>query len=199
MNPTLLLMIRPQSMKKLIILVVATLAIVVMLPVMAVFALGTHTLSFLSIGSSTTITLGSGTETVGLYQGPTVPGDSYAWGNCTYWVFYLRQQAGDPIPTNWGNAATWSVNAILQGYDVDHTPTVGSIMQTPNVDDGLGHVAYVTAVDPTTGAWTISEMNVEGLDIVDNQTYQASAALNFNFIHDKANPLVINMKGNGLL
>lgn len=198
MNPTLLLMIRPRSMKKLIILVVATTAVVVMLPVMAVFALGAHTLSFLSIGSSNNITLGSGVATVGLYQGSAVPGDSYAWGNCTYWVFYLRQQAGDPIPTNWGNAATWSVNAILQGYAVDHTPTVGAIMQTSLVDNGLGHVAYVTAVDPTTGAWTVSEMNVQGLDIVDDQTYPASAALNFNFIHDKAPSLITNTLGVGL-
>ena len=194
---TLLLMIRPKSMKKLIILVLATLLVIVSLPVMAVFALGTDTLSFLS-GSSDP-TQGNGTQTVGLYQGPEVPGDYYAWGNCTYWVFYLRQQAGDPIPTNWGNAATWSVNAILQGYEVDHTPTVGAIMQTPNVDDGLGHVAYVTKVDPATGEWTVSEMNVQGLDVVDTQTYLASAALNFNFIHDKASTPIVNGVGQGLL
>jgi surface antigen len=58
-------------------------------------------------------------------------------------------------------------------------------MQTPNSAGGLGHVAYVTAVDPTSGVWTISEMNVKGLDIVDVTTYPASAAQNYNFIHDK--------------
>ena len=31
----------------------------------------------------------------------------------------------------------------------------------------LGHVAYVSAVDPVTGDWTISEMNVHGLDVVE--------------------------------
>jgi len=197
MNLGLLLMIRPKSMKKLIILVIVTLAVVVSLPVMAVFALGTGTLSFLS--SSPDITQDSGTQTIGLYQGPEVPGDYYEWGNCTYWVFYLRQQAGDPIPTDWGNASSWAVNAILQGYQVDHIPSPGAIMQTPNVDNGLGHVAYVTKVDPISGAWTISEMNVEGLDIVDTTSYPAAAALNFNFIHDKSLTPINHNLGQGLL
>ena len=58
-------------------------------------------------------------------------------------------------------------------------------MQISTVDNGLGHVAYVTDVDPASGAWTISEMNVQGLDIIDLKTYPASAAADFNFIHDK--------------
>jgi surface antigen len=58
-------------------------------------------------------------------------------------------------------------------------------MQISTVDNGLGHVAYVTNVDPTTGDWTISEMNVQGLDIVDLKTYPLSAAAGFSFIHDK--------------
>ncbi len=183
-SAALLLMIRPQSMKKMVILVVVTIFIIMALPVMAVFALGTSTVSFLFSHSTATVPYTS-SETVGLYEGPPVPGDTYAWGNCTYWVFYMRLEAGDPIPTTWGNAATWAFYAQLQGYLVDHVPSPGAIMQTAEVDNGLGHVAYVTKVDPTTGAWTISEMNVEGLDIVDNTTYPASYALNFNFIHDK--------------
>ena len=59
-------------------------------------------------------------------------------------------------------------------------------MQISDVDNGLGHVAYVTAVDPTTGAWTISEMNVLGLDIVDSKILPAINALQYSFIHDKA-------------
>lgn len=128
---------------------------------------------------------GSGNNAT-LYTGPAVGGDTYAWGNCTYWVFYLRQKAGDPIPNNWGNADTWAFYARLQGYKVDQTPTVGAIMQSStDTVFGPGHVAYVTDVDPATGKWTISEMNVKGLDIVDTQTYPASTALAYNFIHDK--------------
>jgi len=172
--------------KKYLLLILGTLTIIVMLPVMSVFALGGSTLEFLAnslSGSDSTAIIS--TTTVGLYEGPEVAGDSYAWGNCTYWVYALRLKAGDPIPTTWGNAATWAPRALLDGYEVNGTPTVGSIMQTSSVDNGLGHVAYVTAVDPTTGAWTISEMNVEGLDIVDIKTLPAVDALQFSVIHDK--------------
>lgn len=178
MNPFLLLTIARQT-KKQIYFVLATLLIILSLPFIAVFSLGSSTLSALSLNS------GSSKSDDGLYQGSLVSGDSYAWGNCTYWVFLLRQQAGDPIPTTWGNAATWAKYAGMNGYVVNQTPTPGAIMQISTVDAGLGHVAYVKKVDSVTGAWTISEMNVKGLDIVDHQTYPASAALNFNFIHDK--------------
>jgi surface antigen len=118
-----------------------------------------------------------------LYTGPGDTNDLYAWGNCTYWVFLLRKQAGNPIPNTWGNAATWAERAALDGYLVDHNPTAGSIMQISDVDNGLGHVAYVESVNPTDGSWTISEMNVKGLDIVDTKTLPASAAQGYNFIH----------------
>jgi surface antigen len=173
--------------KKQIYFVLATLVVIVSMPVMAVFALGSKTLSFLSSPDSTSA-VAIAPQSQGLYEGPPVPGDYYAWGNCTYWVFALRLQAHDPIPTSWGNAATWAIRAMLDGYKVDRTPTPGSIMQISNVDGGLGHVAYVTAVD-TSGNWTISEMNVKGLDIVDTRTLPASYAANYSFIHDKVTTL----------
>lgn len=186
MKNAFLLLRSATSLKTEIKIALLTLLIILCLPVMAVFALGASTLSFLSGGggSSTVIS----TQTVGLYEGALVPGDTYAWGNCTYWVFLLRQQAGDPIPTSWGNAATWATRAQADGYSVDHNPAVGSIMQISDVDGGLGHVAYVTAVDPVSGAWTISEMNVQGLDIIDIKVMPASDDLEFNFIHDKVLP-----------
>lgn len=185
MKPVLLF-IFGSSMKKQICFVLVVLLIILSLPMMAVLALGTSALAFLSNNpSDTTGNSVIATQTVGLYEGPTVPGDYYAWGNCTYWVFYLRQQAGHPIPTSWGNAATWAFYGGIDGYLVDHTPTPGAIMQISTVANGLGHVAYVTAVDSTTGEWTVSEMNVKGLDIVDTKTLSASAAINYNFIHDK--------------
>jgi surface antigen len=175
-NPALLLTIAGTS-KKQIYFVVATLVIILSLPVMAVFALGQSALSVLALG------VGS-SESQGLYQGPISTTDLYEWGNCTYWAALLRQQAGKAIPNTWGNANTWGVRALLSGYAVDHVPAPSAIMQTSA--GNLGHVAYVTNVDATTGAWTISEMNVKGLDIVDTATMPASAALNYSFIHDKA-------------
>lgn len=170
--------------KKYLAFVGVTMLLIISLPVIAVFSLGQSTLSFLEhaiVASDGSI----GTSTEGLYQGPLVIGDAYAWGNCTYWVYLLRQKAGDPIPTTWGNAATWALRARIDGYVVDQAPLVGAIMQISTVDNGLGHVAYVTKVDSQTGAWTISEMNVKGLDMVDVTTYPASAASEFNFIHDR--------------
>jgi|SRR5665213_710592 len=188
MNPVLLLTITG-STKKQIAFVILVLAIILALPIMSVFALGGKTLSFLSGSSSSGISsVAVPSQSQGLYQGPLVQGDSYAWGNCTYWVFFLRQQANDPIPTSWGNAATWAFYAHLGGYLVDHTPTAGAIMQISDVDGGLGHVAYVTAVDSSSGAWTISEMNVLGLDVVDTKTLPATDAINYSFIHDKVAP-----------
>jgi surface antigen len=182
-NPVLILTIA-SSTKKQVYFVLLVLLIILCLPVMAVFALGTSALSFLSGSSGNASAVAISPQSQGLYEGPPVLGDYYAWGNCTYWAFALRLQANDPIPTSWGNAATWAFYAQLGGYLVDHTPSAGAIMQIPNVDNGLGHVAYVTAVDPA-GNWTISEMNVQGLDIIDIKTMPAAADQNFNFIHDK--------------
>ena len=176
MNPVLLLTVSSFS-KKQVYFVLATLVVIVSLPVMAVFALGQSTLSILSFGFGSS-------ESDGLYQGAVSTTDLYEYGNCTYWAALLRQQVGKPIPNTWGNANTWALNALLGGYQIDHTPTPTAIMQT--TAGKLGHVAYVESVDPITGAWTISEMNVKGFDIVDTQTLSASDAKNFSFIHDKA-------------
>jgi surface antigen len=176
MSPVLLLALGG-SIRKQVYFVLAVVVIIVSLPMMAVFALGSGTLTILSKVFSS--------DTVGLYQGPLSTTDTYDWGNCTYWAALLRQQAKNPIPNTWGNAATWALNARLGGYLVDQTPSPGAIMQISNVDKGLGHVAYVESVDTATGAWTISEMNVKGLDIVDTKTLPASAALDYNFIHNK--------------
>jgi surface antigen len=119
------------------------------------------------------------------YTGDSPEDNTYAWGNCTYWVFIKRKEAGNLIPNTWGNAADWALNARLQGYEVDQTPTVGAIMQTADSAGGLGHVAYVTKADPILGSWTISEMNVKGLNVVSERTFTVLDARKYNFIHDK--------------
>ena len=183
MNPALILTVASFN-KKTIALVLATLAVIVALPFMAFFSLGAGTLSFLmgSDGSDTAYAIS--TDVQGLYEGPEIEGDTYAWGNCTYWAYALRLKYGNPIPTTWGNADTWDDRAIADGYVVDHTPAVGAVYQTDAGD--LGHVAFVSIVDPKTGDWAISEMNAKGLDVVSTRTFNAGAALFYNFIHDKA-------------
>ena len=167
------------SMRKEVLIVFVIIGSLCLLPMFTLIALA---------GTSVINTTG-GT----VYNGPLDPQDEYAFGNCTWWVFMLRQKIGETIPNTWGNAATWASRAQLDGYIVDHVPSYGAIMQISDVDNGLGHVAFVEAVDPTTGAWTISEMNVIGYDETDTKTLPAIDALNFNFIHQQigAPPLVI--------
>jgi surface antigen len=166
------------GIKKQVALVLATMAIIVSLPFIAVVSMGSSVLTFLA-----SVPSAAAAETQGFYMGGPVPGDTYEWGNCTYWSFAMRLWAGSPIPTTWGNANTWDDRAKLDDYIVDYTPKAGAIFQT---DDGKwGHVAYVTSVNPTTGEWTISEMNVAGLNIVGTRTFSSVAAAHYNFIHTK--------------
>jgi surface antigen len=166
------------TMKKQMCFALATLVVILTLPTMAVFSLGSDVLSFLKDVPSA-----EAAATQGFYMGGPVPGDTYAWGNCTYWAFAMRLQAGKPIPTSWGNANTWDDNALRDGYEVNHSPAVGAVFQT---DEGeFGHVAYVTIVDAVTGSWTISEMNAPHLNVVSTRTFAASAAIHYTFIHDK--------------
>ena len=157
-----------KSFKYELILIFSVLILLLVLPVATVIAL---------------IDGNAVSNTAGIYQGPPDPQDTYAYGNCTYWAFLRRQQIGEIIPTTWGNANTWATRAQADGYVVDHTPSYGAIMQT--TFGALGHVAFVESVDPSTGSWTISEMNAVGWDVVDDKTYPAAAAIDYNFIHDK--------------
>lgn len=165
-------------MKKQIALVLATLVIVLSLPFFAVVSMGSSVLAFLA-GTPNA----EAAKTLGFYMGGPIENDTYEWGNCTYWVFAMRQWAGNPVGQYWGNANTWDDMALSLGYVADHTPTVGAVYQT---DEGKwGHVAYVIAVDSKTGSWTISEMNVKGLNIVSTRTFAKESAIYANFIHDK--------------
>ena len=174
------------SLKKEMFIVVGVLLFVILMPIITLLSVTNISALAATVSGSevTNAVPGSGPKNTHLYDGPNFPGDYYAFGNCTYWVFMRRAQVGKPIPTTWGNAATWAVNAMLQGYTVDHTPSPDAIMQISNVAGGLGHVAFVEQVDPD-GTWHISEMNVMGFDEVDDQTMPTSAAQQYEFIHDK--------------
>lgn len=92
--------------------------------------------------------------------------NGYDFGECTWWVAKLRAQAGAPLPTDLGNAATWGIRAAAFGLPVGTTPSVGAAVVMSTI--GYGHVAYVTAVHPN-GTITISEMNRIGWDMVDTR------------------------------
>lgn len=168
-------------------ILVAIMVALIMMPAMAVVAIAAAPQTLLEEainGGATYSTVDPAPTGVVVLGDYSYPGDNYAPGNCTYWVYARRAQVGLPISNSWGNAATWAFFAGINGYQVDHTPTQYAIMQTANSAQGLGHVAFVESVDPD-GTWNISEMNVLGLYIVDHKAMPASAAANYNFIHTK--------------
>ena len=179
MNPAVLrFVVFNFSSKKIIAVTLATMVVILSLPFMAVMSMGTDALSFLA-GTPDA----KAAETQGFYMGGEVPGDTYEWGNCTYWAFAMRLWAGTPIPTTWGNANTWDDRARVDGYEVNHTPVVNAVFQT---DEGeWGHVAYVIKVDDKTGDWTISEMNAPHLNVVSQRTFSKDSAQYYNFIYGK--------------
>lgn len=165
------------SVKKYVIIACAAVLVLFSLPIIALFSIT----NVAALGSSSG-TSSSGYSGTYIFDDPSVQGDLYDYGNCTYWASLRRAQINEPIPQHWGDAHSWDDNAIFDGYLVDHRPSFGAIFQT---DGGaLGHVAFVEAVNPDTGAWTISEMNAVGFDEVDQRTFPASAALFYNFIHE---------------
>lgn len=103
--------------------------------------------------------------------------NGYDFGYCTWWVAKLRAQAGNPLPSNLGNASTWAIRAAEFGIPVGTTPRVGAAVVTKT--SGEGHVAYVTAVNPD-GTITVSEMNRNGWDRVDTNTMPGSG---YNYIY----------------
>lgn len=180
MNETTQLITIGFNIKRLAALMVVTIVIIVTLPVMAVFSMGTPTLSWLANTPNAKTA-----ETLGFYMGGPVEGNTYAWENCTWWAYAMRLWAGSPIPNTWGNANTWDNYAEQEDYIVNQIPAAGAIFQNDADGNGYGHVAYVIAVDPVSGDWAISEMNAPTLNVVSTRTFPSEAAKYYKFIHNK--------------
>ncbi len=125
---------------------------------------------------------GVATQTGSNYNSPTFNHQNlYTSGQCTWYVFDRRSQAGKPISTYWSDAKYWASNASNDGYQVNNSPAVGSIMQsTPGP---YGHVAYVERVNAD-GSILISEMNyTNGPYNTDYRTIPASEISLYAYIH----------------
>lgn len=114
---------------------------------------------------------------------PMRPGNTYAHGNCTAYVYDRRVDLGLSVSAKWGNAATWAYYAARSGLRVDHTPSIGAIMQNGG---GLGHVAVVENILPN-GDVSVSEMNAYvaggGYNIVSGRIILAANASQYLYIH----------------
>lgn len=111
------------------------------------------------------------------YQGHTYSNYGYDCGFCTWWTAFRRAQAGEPVPSNLGDASSWRSRALSIGMSEGTTPRVGAVMWF--TDD---HVAYVEAV-AADGTVTISEMNHEGWGIENTRTFSAADAATHTFIY----------------
>lgn len=134
----------------------------------------------LSVGDK--LTIPSATEILADRQAPAassvpvstrlpVPGNGYDWGQCTFFVKTKRPDIGN----YWGNADQWGYSARAAGYEVNNTPTVGSI----GVATNYMHVVYIEAVNGD-GTVTLSEMNYVSLGVISTRVAPISE---FVYIH----------------
>lgn len=134
---------------------------------------------------------GSGKYVVGGDFAPIDPNFQAAlnggyWGNCTYYVYNRVAQLGKPLTTPaMGDAAQWSSTARSIGLPVSHTPKAGTIaVFQPGVAGAspvYGHVSFVEKVY-SDGTVLVSEMNVQGLNIISTRLISAADAQYVEYI-----------------
>lgn len=114
--------------------------------------------------------------------------NSYAWGNCTQYVYNRITQLGKHIDLTMGNGKDWGVTAQARGYEVSRTPQAGTAVSFPagvlGADPVYGHVAFVEKVNQD-GSIYISEMNVQGLNVVSTRTIAANQTSMLSYIMPK--------------
>lgn len=113
----------------------------------------------------------------------TTPGNTNAWGNCTWYAWERRYEMGRPLPSGAiGHAAQWNTSLGSMGYRVDTTPSVGAIFQNGG---GYGHVGIVEAIN-SDGSILVSEMNNYaggGYNGINDRIIPADQVASFNYIH----------------
>lgn len=134
---------------------------------------------------------GSGKYVVGGDFAPIDPNFQAAlnggyWGNCTYYVYNRVAQLGKPLTTPaMGDAAQWSSTARSIGLPVSHTPKAGTIAVFQSGVAGAspvyGHVSFVEKVY-SDGTVLVSEMNVQGLNIISTRLISAADAQYVEYI-----------------
>ncbi|GFH40449.1 phage tail tip lysozyme [Lactococcus insecticola] len=113
-------------------------------------------------------------------NGPYTSNNTYAAGNCTWYVKdVFKTRMGD----YWGNAKDWAASASREGLLVDGNPVANKTIAvfapgSAGADATYGHVAVVIGVSGDTV--TISEMNAVGLGKISTREIPKSAA---TYIH----------------
>ncbi|MCP8862527.1 coiled-coil domain-containing protein [Latilactobacillus curvatus] len=115
-------------------------------------------------------------------------GNSYAWGQCTWYVKSVAPWAGN----NWGNGAQWGASAAAAGFTVNHIPAAGAIVSFAGgqmvgswaADGTYGHVAYVQSYDAAAGTITITQGGMGFSNPAGPNTQTISNAGAFTYIHN---------------
>lgn len=98
-------------------------------------------------------------------EGQGYPGNAYAPGQCTWFVYNRFYQIGKPIDPYLGNATNWASSSQLRGYQVTTEPQAGSAVVFLAGAGGshpvYGHVGFCEAVNED-GSFLMSEMNAAG-------------------------------------
>lgn len=127
----------------------------------------------------------SGAKTSSHYSAVYASGNRYAYGWCTWYAWQWRKDnLGDAMPSNMGNASSWARSAAGAGYTVSRTPVYGAVFQTAG-GSYYGHVGVVTGVNGD-GTITISDMNgIAGWGRVGTKTISAEEAARYNYIYPR--------------
>jgi surface antigen len=112
---------------------------------------------------------------------PVYSANGYDYGWCTWHAANRRQQTGNPIPSNLGNAISWYGIAASAGLPVGSTPRAGAVLWHANIG-GLGHVAYVEKVNDD-GSMLVSDMNYPIWGTVTYRTVPSSEIGSYRFIY----------------
>ncbi|RLV16410.1 CHAP domain-containing protein [Streptococcus iniae] len=107
---------------------------------------------------------------------------TYAWGQCTWYVYNRGQELGYQFDAYMGNGGDWKMKP---GYGVTHKAEVGyAVSFSPGqagADPTYGHVAIVEEVKKD-GSILISESNALGLGVVSYRTFTAAEAAQLTYV-----------------
>lgn len=111
--------------------------------------------------------------------------NTYDKGQCTYYVFDKVKKDGNMIERSWRDAKHWAKLAKQDGYNVNHSPRKGALLQSPRGTQG--HVAYIEHVYQN-GNVKVSEMNyTQPYEITERIIYKKDLS-RYIIIHPKINP-----------
>lgn len=137
--------------------------------------------------SSNAANTGSTINTTGSTQTSSdSSGNAYAYGQCTWYVKSVAPWAGN----HWGNGGQWGASAAAEGFTVNNSPAVGSIVVFAGGQSvggqwtaaaGYGHVAYVVGVSGN--SITIQQGGMGFSNPGGPNTQTVSGASNYTYIH----------------